>query len=114
VAAACQVGAAGHQGRQGGGQGVAGAGKHGLEALELLAGQHRLRRGQHVVDELVGQRHAGDQRVGTPISAAALAMSRAVGLRSLFQSGSSQRHSVLWLPTNTVVCGSISSRKASR
>ena len=41
------------------------------------------------------------------------AMSRALGLRSLFQSGNSQRHSALWFPTNTVVCGSSSSRKAS-
>ncbi|MNL84225.1 hypothetical protein D3C87_2121290 [compost metagenome] len=41
-------------------------------------------------------------------------MSRAVGLRSLFQSGNSQRHSVLWFPTNTEVCGNNSSRKASR
>jgi hypothetical protein len=29
-----------------------------LEALELLAGDRALRRGQHVVEELVGQRHA--------------------------------------------------------
>ena len=40
-------------------------------------------------------------------------MSRAVGLRSLLHSGNSQRHSVLWFPTNTVVCGSMSSRNAS-
>ena len=41
-------------------------------------------------------------------------MSRAVGLRSPVQSGSSQRHNVLWFPTNTEVWGSSSSRKASR
>ncbi len=37
-----------------------------------------------------------------------------MGGRSLPQSGRSQRHSVLWFPTNTVVCGSSSSLKASR
>ncbi|MNV85203.1 hypothetical protein D3C71_1791390 [compost metagenome] len=43
-----------------------------------------------------------------------MARSRALGLRLASQSGSSQRHSVLWFPTNTEVCGNNNSRKASR
>ncbi|MCY1366560.1 hypothetical protein D9M69_534620 [compost metagenome] len=59
-----EVGAAGEQGGERGRERVAGAGEDGFEPFVLLAGQHRLRRGQHVVDELVGQDHAGDQGVG--------------------------------------------------
>jgi hypothetical protein len=59
-----EVAATGDERRERRGQGVARAGEHGFEALEFLAAQHRLRRGQHVVQELVRQRDARDERVG--------------------------------------------------
>src|SRR5580765_4826942 len=51
------------------GQRVAGADERDLEALELLAGDRALRRGEHVVQELIGQRHAGDQHVARAVLA---------------------------------------------
>ena len=63
--AACSSLPDGQQRGQRGRQRVAGADEGGVEALELLAGERALRRGQHVVDELLGalgrQHDAGDQ-----------------------------------------------------
>ena len=46
---------------------LAGADEGGLEALELLARDRALRRGEHVVEELVGQGHARDEHVARAV-----------------------------------------------